>query len=71
MSDRGTMAMTSEEHAALRVSLGVYALNKADDQECRAIREHLDRCADCQDELAELLLVVDMLDLAGTRRFTG
>jgi anti-sigma factor RsiW len=53
--------MTSEEHDALRLSLGIYALDKADDTERQAIREHLARCPDCHDELAEFLAVVGLL----------
>ncbi|MGH3880960.1 MAG: zf-HC2 domain-containing protein [Actinophytocola sp.] len=59
--------MTSEQHDALRVSLGVYAMNKADSRERQTIREHLDRCSSCQDELADLLAIVDLLDRTALR----
>jgi len=52
-------------HDALRVSLGVYAIGKSDDQESRAIRAHVDHCAACRCELTEIMEVVDLLRQAG------
>lgn len=61
MTTPGTAALTDQEHGALRESLGVYAIGKADAGERRTIREHLNRCPDCRHELAELVAAVGLL----------
>lgn len=43
------------------MSLGVYALDRLDADECPAVRAHLEWCAACRHELAELAETADLL----------
>lgn len=54
--------MTAEEHRALRESVGVYALGRLPSAEATALRAHLDGCAACRAELAEIEPVVGPLN---------
>ncbi|SEK97699.1 Putative zinc-finger [Blastococcus sp. DSM 46786] len=52
---------TSPEHRELREQLGVYALGHGSAAERTAVRAHLDGCAACRAELAELTPLVPRL----------
>lgn len=53
--------MSSGEHRTLRESLGAYALGGLPSAEAAALRAHLDGCAACRAELAEIGPVVGPL----------
>ncbi|MBW0094323.1 zf-HC2 domain-containing protein [Pseudonocardia sp. KRD-184] len=53
--------MNAEEHRTLRESLGVHALGQLPPAEATALRAHLDGCASCSAELAEIAPVVGSL----------
>lgn len=53
--------MAGESHRALRESLGSYALGRLESDEEVALRGHLEVCASCRGELAELIPVVKLL----------
>lgn len=53
--------MSTGEHRTLRESLGVYALGQLPAAEAAALRAHLDGCAACRAELAEIEPVVGPL----------
>ncbi len=58
-------------HRALREQLGSYALGQLGDVESGAIGAHLDGCADCRAELAEIAPLAGDLRLVDTSRLTG
>ena len=53
--------MNEHEHHDLRMSLGTYVLGQLSAAETRALESHLDTCADCTAELAELTPVASTL----------
>lgn len=53
--------LPGDAHRALREGLGVYALGRGDADERAAVRAHLDGCAACRAELAELTPLVARL----------
>ncbi|MHA6630769.1 anti-sigma factor family protein [Pseudonocardia sichuanensis] len=53
--------MNRDEHRGVRESLGAYALGGLPDAERTAVRAHLDGCAGCRAELAEIEPVVGPL----------
>ncbi|MBS45118.1 MAG: anti-sigma factor [Nocardioides sp.] len=63
MSDR------TDEHRALRELLGAYALGHLASPEVDAVRAHLDGCAECRAELAELEPVARALGSVDPSRF--
>lgn len=52
-----------------RESLGAYALGHLPAEERAAVKAHLDGCADCRNELAELTPLSSLLPLANPDRF--
>lgn len=60
-SDDAPRPGESAEHVELRMNLGVYALGRLDADECPAVRAHLELCAPCRAELAELREAADLL----------
>lgn len=52
----------NDEHRDVRVLLGAYALGHLDDNESTAVRAHLDGCAECRNELADLAPLRTRLD---------
>lgn len=59
--------MTNNQHDV--EVLGVYVLGALDDNEARAVEEHLTGCALCRDELEELLGLRSMLDVVPEKGF--
>ncbi|MBM9467900.1 zf-HC2 domain-containing protein [Nakamurella leprariae] len=53
--------MSSDDHRTLRELLGAFALGQLSDGERLAVQAHLDGCAECRAELAELQPVVAAL----------
>jgi anti-sigma factor RsiW len=53
----------SDDHRHVREQLGAFALGVVDDAERTAIQAHLDGCADCRAELAQLQRVARRLDV--------
>lgn len=53
--------LPGDAHRALREGLGVYALGRGDADERAAVRAHLEGCAACRAELAELTPLVGRL----------
>ncbi|OSY35314.1 MULTISPECIES: anti-sigma factor family protein [Pseudonocardia] len=53
--------MTPDEHRALREALGDYAIGRLPRDETSALQAHLDGCADCRAELAEISSVLPAL----------
>jgi anti-sigma-K factor RskA len=49
------------DHEAVRVLVGPYLLGQLDPEEARALEEHLDTCAACRTDLAELTPVAGAL----------
>lgn len=60
--------MSRDDHRLLRESLGAYALDHLSGDERARIRAHLDQCADCRAELAEIEPVVGPLRAADPDR---
>lgn len=58
-------------HRALREQLGSYALGQLGDVESGAIGAHLDGCADCRAELAEIAPLAGDLRLVDPTRLAG
>lgn len=52
----------NDEHRDIRLLLGAYALGHLDDNESAAVRSHLDGCATCRVELADLAPLRARLD---------
>lgn len=50
--------MNRDEHRTLRESLGAYALGQLDEPERTTLAAHLDGCAECRGELADIAPVV-------------
>jgi hypothetical protein len=50
--------VNQDDHRALRESLGAFALGHLPDDDAATLRAHLDQCADCRTELAEIEPVV-------------
>ena len=61
--------MNREEHQRLRELLGSHVLGHLDPATTDMLRAHLDGCADCRAELAELEPLAEMLDLVDPARF--
>lgn len=61
--------MRAEEHRELRLSLGAYALGDLPATERATLDGHLQECAECRAELAELESVASLLPLADPARF--
>lgn len=59
----------SEEHQRLRELLGSYTLGHLDEADEARVRAHLDGCASCRDDLAEIEPLTGLLDLVDARRF--
>lgn len=59
------------EHRALRELLGAFVLGQLDDNEKLALQAHLDGCAECRAELAEIAPLVDMMRGADPDRVTA
>ncbi|MEV1291935.1 zf-HC2 domain-containing protein [Pseudonocardia sp. NPDC049635] len=53
--------MTPDEHRALREALGDHALGRLPRDEAATLQAHLDGCADCRAELAEISSVLPVL----------
>ncbi|NYG54884.1 zf-HC2 domain-containing protein [Nocardioides perillae] len=53
--------MSPQEHRRLREELGALALGHLAEAEAAALRAHVDGCAECRAELAELAPVADLL----------
>lgn len=53
--------MTPEDHRAVRESLGDYAIGRLPQAEATVVQTHLDGCADCRGELAEVSSVLPAL----------
>jgi hypothetical protein len=51
-------------HDELRLSLGAYAIGSLEPEEREALERHLEGCARCREELAELASLPAMLELA-------
>lgn len=60
------MSQRPDEH--VRPLLGAFVLGHLDDAESTSVQAHLDRCALCRDETAELASVADLLPLADATR---
>lgn len=60
------MSQRPDEH--VRPLLGAFVLGHLDDAETTAVRAHLEGCAPCRDEAAELAAVADLLPLADAGR---
>ena len=58
------MSTTSENHCERGVDVGAYALGALDEHEVEPFREHLESCAECREELAQLQGVTDSLAIA-------
>jgi hypothetical protein len=63
--------MTSDACREQRPALGAFALGNAEPGEALALRAHLDGCAECRNELRELMSVAAALPLADATRVTG
>jgi len=61
------MSTTSENRCERGVDVGAYALGALDEQEVEPFREHLETCAECCEELAQLQGVSDSLAIAVPR----
>ena len=62
--------MTPEDHRAVRESLGDYAIGRLPQAEATAVRTHLDGCAACRTELAEVSSVLPALASEPPPKFT-
>ncbi|TDD47334.1 anti-sigma factor [Kribbella antibiotica] len=60
--------MNIEDHRRLRESLGAFALDQLSPGERTAVQAHLDGCADCRAELAEILPLAAPLKLVDPAR---
>ncbi|WP_133905318.1 zf-HC2 domain-containing protein [Actinophytocola oryzae] len=49
-------------HRRLRESLGVYVLGRLDGDELLTVQAHVARCRRCREEVAELAVVVELLE---------
>jgi len=58
-------------HQHWRHQLGAFALGHLDDVETAAVRAHLDGCASCRAELAEIAPLAALLDTVDVERFAA
>src|ERR1700761_8003482 len=63
--------MTTDDHRALRLSLGAYALGDLPAEERAALAAHLEGCPECRAELRELEGVAALLALADPARIAA
>lgn len=60
--------MNDDQHRDLRIALGAFALGQLDAEEHTAVQAHLDGCAACRAELAQLVPLRAHLDLVDAER---
>lgn len=60
--------MNDEQHRDMRIALGAFALDQLGPEERTAVQAHLDGCASCRTELAQLAPLRGHLDLVDVDR---
>ncbi len=60
--------MTPEEHSTLREMLGAFSLGDLSEAEATAVQAHLDGCADCRRDLAEIVPLAQSLTYVSAKR---
>ena len=60
--------MTPEEHSTLREMLGAFSLGHLSEAEATAVQAHLDGCADCRRDLAEIAPLAQSLTHVSAER---
>jgi anti-sigma factor RsiW len=65
---RSLSQLPEAEHEALQDLLGAYALGAVSRDEAETIEAHLQGCAECGDEVAELAVIVRRLGRRPPRR---